>query len=170
MCWILALNCIGLRFSMEDYYCAGSTEGVLPSDTKQSSQYHCASTGGALCCLPHSSALLIQPWSSVLWGTVGKSSCRTTSHYPTGRSDHGRIMEDTWGSFSCESSFWLHSWHTAQPAWRQLPPRSARMTLLMTFSSPLIEREVEQTGHLPPSEHLLPALSCAHQGNLQICG
>lgn len=51
---------------MEDYNCSGSMKGVLPSDTKQSLQYHRANTGGALCFSPHSSGLLMQPLGPAL--------------------------------------------------------------------------------------------------------
>lgn len=165
MRWILALNCTALRFNIEDQCRAGNKEGVSPSDTKQSSHHHCANTRGALCFSSHSSGLLIQLQCTA----PQKSSCWTTSQCPRGSSDHGWLTGGTWGSFSSESSFWLHGWRTAQPVRRQLPPQSARITVLMMFSFPLIKGEVEQPGHHHTSEHLLPALSCSHHGKLHTC-
>lgn len=65
---------------MEDHHRAGSMEGVLPSDAKHSSQYHCANTGGALCFWPCSSGLLVQPRGPALRGTVG--NILLLNHFP----------------------------------------------------------------------------------------
>lgn len=88
----------------------------------------------------------------------GTSSCWTTSPY------EGKSCES---GFSCESSFWPPGWCATQPGGVQLPLPSARITQSVTFSFPLIEGEVKRGPH-PPSEPVLPTLSCFYWGNLEV--